>query len=306
MSMTDLQRRFDHFFFAPASATNVGVARVLIAATALWVVLSREGLASVTAYPGEMWSSVSLARRVRFLHVLPSSLEEILFAILHLTLLGALIGILPRLCCFVSGLLLYHFAPLESIFWTPNAYLRGLTIPALALLILAFAPSGDSFAMRPGRRGSPPQNRGDYRWPVVLIQILFAQIYFFSGYAKLVTSGLGWMEARNIQRYLILLNQYLGFPRASTAYVLAEFPLLCGAIAWTGMLFDLTFPVALFAPRTRWVIIPLAAFFHAANGWFFRILFQDAILLLLFVDWDPVFQRVRSLSFARNRIAPEA
>ena len=267
----------DRLLFVEESPANLVAARILLAGTALWMLLSRPGLVAVLDYPREMWTFVSEPRLLRFFYVLPSAVEHILFAILHVTLLAALVGFYPRLMSFLSGILLYHFAPLETILWTPNPYLRGFTIPLLGLLVLSFAPK-----------------RTAIRWPLLLIQIFFVQIYFFAGYAKLFTSGFRWLAWQNIYRYLLQMNQYLGFPNTSFAYTLAEYAWLCAIIAWTGLLFDLAFPLVLFSRRARYVMIPLAIFFHVANAVLFRIVFQNAILLLLFVNWDWVVSRVRS------------
>jgi hypothetical protein len=42
----------------------------------------------------------------------------------------------------------------------------------------------------------------------------------------------------------------------------------------------------LFSRTARWVLLPAAVLFHAANSVLFRIFFQNAPLLLLFVDWQ--------------------
>jgi hypothetical protein len=297
--MRNVIRGVEEFLFADGSPLNLAVTRILLAATALWVLLSRPGMTATLTFPTEMWTFVSNARRVRFLYGLPFPVEQILYFILHVTLVLVIIGVFPRIASFVSALLLYHFAPLETILWTPNPYLRGFTIPILGLLVAAFSRSGDALAIFKPKRSS--ESPGDYRWPLILIHLFFVQIYFFAGYSKLFASGFRWIEAGNISRYLLLLNQYLGFPRDSWGYLLAPHPLLCGAIAWTGMFFDLLFPIVLFYPRSRRVMIPLAIVFHIANAVLFRIMFQNVFLLLTFVDWAWVAARVRSLRPSAGR-----
>jgi hypothetical protein len=84
----------------------------------------------------------------------------------------------------------------------------------------------------------------------------------------------------------------LGFDRNSPGYWLAPHPFICGSIAWTGILFDLAFPIILFKPAARRVILPLAIFFHIANAVFFHVMFQEVFLLLLFIDWQPLAERI--------------
>jgi vitamin K-dependent gamma-carboxylase-like protein len=275
MTVADARRRFEGFWFAPELDANLVVARVLLAATALWVVLSRFDLPSVLGFPIEMWAGVPFAQRIRFAYLLPLGLERSLYALLHILLIGAMFGIAQRATCILSGLLLIHFAPLESILWVPNPYLRGLTIPALGLMVFGFA----------GRR--------DFRrWPLLLTQFFFAQIYFFAGYAKIFTSGFGWIDAANIRRYLLLLTQFLGFDRHSLSYAFVDHPVICALIAWAAVVFDLVFPIVIFKPATRWVMLPLAVLFHIGNAVLFHVVFQEATLLLLFVNWQPLVDRV--------------
>ena len=271
-------RAWSSFWEGTESATNLSAARVLLASAALWVVLSRYDLPSLLNLPPEMWQSVTPARRLRFLLGLPVPVERLLYGLLHVSLLGALVGLVPRLTCFVSGLLLYHFAPLEALIRTPNPYLRGFTIPALGLLILSFVPP----------RETP-------RWPLRLIQLLFCQIYLFAGYSKLVTSGMAWATVDNIRNYLLILNQiFLDVPETSLGYWMAARPALCGIVAWAGLAIEFAFPAVLFFPRTRWVLLPVAFLFHVGNALLFHIFFQNMVLLLLFVDWGALLAAWRS------------
>ena len=281
------------FWYTPEPAVNLAVARILLAGTALWIVLSRHDLPSIVAFAPELWSHVSWWTRLRFFLLWEVGVERMLFGVLHVTLAAALLGFWPRLACAVSGLLLYHFAPLESIVWSPNPYLRGLTIPALGLLILSFSRSAEALSLLP--RGAPDAvaPSAEFRWPLRLVQVLMCQIYFFSGWAKLVTSGPAWLTAENIRGWLLLIDQsVVGEPSFGT--VLAGYPLVCAAMAWAGMGLDLAFPLVLFFPGARWVLVPLAFVFHAASSMFFRIFFQNAGLLLLFVNWKAVLAVVES------------
>ena len=262
-----MTKRWERFWHEPGSDRSLAVARVLLAGTALWIVLSRYDLPAVLEFPPPFWSGVSAAGRARFGLVLDTPAERVLWALLHGTLLLAVVGWRTRGACFLSGLLLYHFAPLESILWTPNPYLRGLTLPVLGLLILSFAR---------------PQ---DGRWPVRLIQLLLCQVYFFAGYAKLFESGTAWVSAGNMRGWLLVLDQAV-WGQASIGTALAAHPWACGLMAWAGILFELSFPLVLFSGTARRLLVPAALLFHAANAAVFHIFFQDTALLLVFVDWD--------------------
>jgi len=268
------------FFFEPEEPANLAMARVLLALTALWIVLSRNDLPSLLEFPRANWGTIPIERRIRFAILLPAGVERVLWWLLHLTLVATVAGVATRWMALASGLLLYHFAAFETIFWSGNPYLRGFTIPALGLLIVAASASGGAF--RP--RGD--DESWEQRWPLALIQLLFVQIYFFAAWAKLVTSGVEWMGAANIQRYVLALDQIFTYRNGTFGgnLILAS-PALATATGVCGMLLDVLFPLVLFSRRARWILLPLAAFFHLANGIVFHIWFQNAWLLLLFVDW---------------------
>jgi len=288
--------RWDRFWHRPAPAVDLAMARILLAAVGLWMVLSRHDLPSMLAFPAELWRNVTPERRLRFAMVLPLGLERALYWTLHGTLLCALLGIRTRTACFLSGLLLYHFAPFETIIRTANPYLRGFTIPCLGLLIVSFARCGDALTIAGAWTRRPvPADDGGYRWPLALVQVLFCQIYFFAGWSKLFTTGWAWLEAGNIRGHLLVLNQALtADPAASWGYALARHPALCAAVAWTGIVFELAFPLVLFSARARRVLLPLALVFHLANSVLFRIFFQNVWLLLLFVPWSRIALRQRA------------
>lgn len=275
----------------PESPTNLAAARVLLAATALWIVLSRFDLPSILTLPQEFLDFVTPARRARFFLVLGPTVDRILYALLHLSLAATIMGCWPRVAAFSSGLLLYHFAPFETIIWTTNPYLRGFTIPALGLLILSFSSAGNAGRLWPRRRTGETPGAGPSGWPLRLIQLLFTQIYFFSGYAKLFWSGPAWVTGENIRGWLLVLDQQvLGTP--SLATTLAGYPLVCLVMAWAGIGLDLAFPLVLVSRVARLVMVPLAFLFHVANAALFHIYFQNTTLLLLFVDWHSLFSGV--------------
>jgi hypothetical protein len=277
--------RWDAFWHAETAERNLAVARAVLAASALWVALSRVDLPSVLAYPPEMWSGVGAVRQARFLLGAPLAVERVLYGALHLALAAALFGVAPRVACFAGGLLLYHFAPMETLMTRANPYLRGFTLPALGLLLLAFAPSAGRFRDPEGRQPAPA-------WPLRLTQVLVCQMYFFAGYAKLLTSGLAWPTAANVRGYLLLLNQGLAVDPASTlGYALAEHPLACALLGGGGLAFELAFPLVLVSRGARRVLLPLAVLFHLGNALLFRIYFQNVFLLLLFVDWAALRRR---------------
>src|SRR5438105_5859350 len=124
---------WDRFWFAPGSPRNLAAARITFGTYSLWVLLSRN-LAEMSGLPSVFWSKVGASARWRYLGF-PGhpGLERMLVWIAAIALLGAIVGVLPRFSCFLSGFLRYHLAPLQSLIWIPHAYARGLTISVIAL-----------------------------------------------------------------------------------------------------------------------------------------------------------------------------
>ena len=271
---------FERTFFEETTPVNAGVMRIVTAANALWIVLSRPNLPDLLLWPDAMWSTVMPQTHWRFLLLWNDRTEWALWLALHAALVLTLFGIATRWSALAAGLLLYHFAPLESIWNGGNPYLRGFTISVIALLTVAASASAGEF--RELQRRS-----WEHRWPVVLIQFVFCSMYFFAGLSKLVTSGLEWMTAENMRLVILGLDQVLSFPGGrSGALFVADRPWLAAAVGVIGIAFELIFPLALFSRRVRIVALAGAVFFHIANYFALHIHFPEMALLVVFIDWQ--------------------
>ena len=278
------------YWFAPEPALHLAVARVIAAAVALWVLLSRDR-AGVSGIPDAFWADVASSTRWRFL-LFPGheTLERMLTLLAVVLLLGALLGVRPRFCSFTSALLLYHLAPLESIIWTASPYARGLTLPALTLLLCGIAPSGDALVR--GTKPRPPS--WAYGWPLRLLQIWLVSVYFWSGVGKLRTSGLAWSSAENLAHWLRLFaqNDLTAVYRAPAIW-LADHWLLAGVVGAGTLVFELGSPIALFSRRARPWFAFSAITFHAGIYLFMNLTFNSWPLLLTFLDWEALTSRRR-------------
>jgi hypothetical protein len=261
----------------------------VFATMSLWVLVSRN-FAGISGLPPQFWSAVPASASWRYLNFGGhSALELGLEWTAGIMLVCAIAGVLPRLSCFIAGLLLYHLAPLETIIWTPNPYARGLTISVLALLTLAFAPSGDRWTLRfPRNRRQPAEDR-DYTWPVRLIQLVVAQIYLFSGFAKISHSGWRWASASNLRNWLLYFSQEDQVRVFHTVGPwLAERPWLCQIIGIGTLILELVFITVLFSKTARLLLVPLAVVFHVGILLSMNLAFLNVPQLLVFVDWDVV------------------
>lgn len=271
---------------------------MIVATQALWVVLSRD-FAAISGLPPEFFSRVDAGAQWRFL-IFPGhpGMEAILQWIAVLALLGALFGVGTRASCFIAGILLYHLAPFESIIWLPHPFARGLTLPVVGLVILSFSRSGDRLALvrpRPPRGAAFPAL--DYSWQLRLLQLLLVQVYLFSAIAKLTRSGLAWVSADNIRRWIVYLVEDPEFAVSQTVGLwIADHPGVAFTVAALTMLLELGFVFVLFSAIARRILVPAAFALHIGIALSMNLTFVSALLLLIFVNWDWIGQRLRMKS----------
>lgn len=275
-----LKRLWERVWFAPAHPLCLSACRVILCAQALWILLSRPDLPDLARWPREFWVLTDRFLPLRFGLGLPAPFEWALFVALHVSLLAALLGLRPAATCFLSALLLYHFAPFEeAIAGLPHTAFGGLTLPTVGLLLLSFA--------RPGPwRGAPS---GENRWPFALIQLLFALSYLFPTLAKLRFSGLDWYTADNIRYYLLGNHTVTGAP---LALAVAAQPLLCAAVAAGTLLLEALSPLVVVSWRFALAFVPAALLFHLGILLTIGYFFPSLPLLLLLLPWDAIGRRL--------------
>ena len=289
-----MARGWGAFWFAPEYAANLAIARILVAAHALWVLASRN-YAAMSDVPAVFWRPALESVRWRYL-IAPGhgSLEYLLQALAALALVGAIIGIAPRVCCALAALLLYHLAPLETVIWNGAPEARGMTLAPAALLIFAASPSADALALWPRARGEPRAAGGEYGWALKLVQLLVCQIYVFSAIGKLVRTGLSWGSAERMQLWLLWFNQDDQSVVFNTLGPwLAQHLWLCGLIGVATVVMEWLMPLMLFWRRSRLVLVPVALVFHVGVLLAMNIHVSEAWLILVFVDWVAVADRFR-------------
>jgi hypothetical protein len=289
-----LRHLWNRAFFSPEPALNLACARVIFAAHALWVLLSRD-LPANSALPAEFWLNVDRTELWRYL-IFPGhpGLEYALQAVAVATLSLATLGIMPRLACFISALLLYHLALLETIYWTPNPYQRGFTVSVLALFTLSFSRCGD--ALRLG--GSPPTAPSAiYCWPLRLVQLHLAQVYLFSGTSKLKRVGLQWLDPENLRSWFLLFAEQDQVRRLGPIYNflgpwIAEHWLLCFVAGLYGIVANICFIAVPFSRYARRLLVPDAFFFHIMVLLSLNIFWINTPQLLIYVNWQWLVARL--------------
>ena len=283
-----LQQIWQRAFFSPEPALNLAAARVIFAAHAIWVLLSRE-IPATAGLPPEFWANVDRWERWRYF-IVPGhpGLEYALQWITVAALVCVILGLRPRLACFVSALLLYHLAALETLYWTANPFQRGFTISVLALFTLSFSRCGDALRLggTPAAAPSPA-----YCWPLRLIQFHLANVYFLSGVSKLIRVGFGWLDPQNLREWFLLFSQQDQVIREAPIFNIlgpwfADHTVLCAVAGLYGVVVNICFIATPFSKYARRFLVPDAAFFHLVVLFSMNIFWNNIVQLLIYVNWS--------------------
>jgi hypothetical protein len=266
---------WEGFWFRPADDLGLIVTRTVSAATALWLVLSRPDLPSLSAWPRELWSGVGPALAARYLIGAPPWAEWAAFVLLHVALIAVLAGAWSRVAAFVSALLLYHFASFEEVLWhSVGPYFRGFTLPLLGLFVVSFAP-----VPRRGVRSS------DHRWPVALVQVFVVLHYLLPAWAKLTTHGLDWASGAVVRDAIVATATAMDqVPPA--AYRVAASPFLCGLIGVLTLGMELLSPLALVSRPAAIVLVALAVVGHVGIAATMGAVFLALPMLVVLLPWE--------------------
>ena len=295
ISSLALRERWNSFWFRPAAPHSMIAARIIVALQALWLVLSRPMLPDVVRWPAPFWNGVNAAWRLRYLiGPFPFALEMSLYVVLAACLVCVLCGVMTRPAAFFAAILIYHFAPFEDVFASSGGpFFRGFTLPLFALLILAFA--------RQPRRGVAPDS--EYRWPLALMQLLFALTYLLSGISKLRIAGWRWATGDTFEAIVMSMSIPGSVPPWARYFV--GNPLLCAAGGLAGFTMDFLFLTAVFSRRAARLIVPLTALAHLVIVNVLGVVFLGLPSLLLFVNWEWVMRRRSGVHATANGIAAE-
>jgi hypothetical protein len=261
---------------------TLAAVRIIVALQALWILLSRDP-AGVSAMPDVIWQGELPERKIRFLLMqgIPD-IEFVLWCIAIASALCVLVGYRVRIFGIVAALLFYHLAPLQSLLNYTTPWGKGLTIATLAMVILACSPCEDRWAIASRHEVRPHQS---YGWAVMLIRLLFAQIYLFSAVARLNTVGWDWAKLETVRNHILVFR--LAEPSLDTplnAFLVAH-PVLCAFLAVGTLLFELFFVAAVFIPAARLPLALAGVLFHTGLWFTMGFRFPNLAHFALFIDF---------------------
>jgi hypothetical protein len=157
------------------------------------------------------------------------------------------------------------------------------------MVVLTFAPCGDAFSID-NRLGRTKQQRPAfaYAYPILLMQLLLAWVYFSSALIKIRVAGWKYLSPDNLPALAIfhsLDNLHdTAFRGAFWLPQVREYlPYFVGLI----LIWELLFPLAVLFRRLRWVILGIGFVFHVSTLFLMNIFFPHQLLMyVVFINWD--------------------
>lgn len=274
----------------PRTAFALGVARVVVHATFLVSV----AIASFSAL-GRL--PITILRPTGGMKLLPWGFYEqlltptgmtILKLAMVVSLVAGMLGFLTPISTKTSFLLVLFYQGLLRSFGHFN---HDEMLAVYCLAVLAFTPCGDEFSLDKRLR----KNRKDrpafaYAYPILLMQLLMAWVYFSSALIKLRVAGSSYLSQDNLPALAIYHSlDNLHDTSFRIAFWLPQvkqyLPIFVGLV----LLWEFLFPLAVFFTRLRWWILAGGVIFHISTLFVMNIFFPHQLALyLLFVDWDRV------------------
>ncbi len=171
------------------------------------------------------------------------------------------------------------------------------------LAVLAFTPCGESFSLDHWlRRRKTTRPLWAYSYPILLMQLLMAWVYFSSALIKLRIAGMKYLSVDNLPALAIFHSlDNLHDTHFKLAFWLPQIRSYLPYAVGLVLIWELLFPLAVFWPRSRWWILGAGVVFHLTTLFVMNIFFpHQLVLYLMFVDWDAVARRFS----APSQVAP--
>lgn len=301
--MKSLAERWNRFWFEPSTADNLGLARILLFGTMAVFYISTPYLFPAWGYHETFseWGGVSHVFwkpiwLFRTLHLPLFSVNEItvMDAIWKTSLIFSAIGLFTRFSNFVSFLICIYLFGIQNNFGRTHH----LEIILLwAFLIMTFSRCGDSWSVdrliKTARTGAGPGSQtpklsAEYTWPIRLMWVVMAMIYFVAGLSKMRHSGIAWVTSDSMS-YFLMRPPY----HVADAEPLLNWGLWMSRHAWAshgmalmGVGLELSYPIALFSRRLRYVIMASGIMMQTGIALFMGPNFYQMILCQLL--WLPL------------------
>jgi hypothetical protein len=159
------------------------------------------------------------------------------------------------------------------------------------LAVLAFTPCGDEFSLDNSiAKRSRQRPLWAYAYPILFMQLLMAWAYFSSALVKLRVAGFKYLSTDNLPALAIFHSlDNLHDTHFKLAFWLPQIKSYLPLAVAIILIWELSFPLAIFWRRIRWLILGIGIVFHVSTLFLMNIFFPHQLAMyLIFVDWDHV------------------
>lgn len=165
---------------------------------------------------------------------------------------------------------------------------------AIALFVFAFTRAADygsvDWWFKQRKNPAPVAPSGEYRWPIFTVWMLAVGMYWSAGVSKLVHTGWSWALSDNFE--LLLLRHHLTHsPPTEWGLAIAQYPMLCQALALFALVGELVCPMALLGGG--WALLMGAMLCSLQLGIYFLlgVAFKAMVpIFSAFVPWRSLFE----------------
>lgn len=294
-----LQKQWRHFWFEPATPFNLGFCRILFFG-GIFLFYLQSDFSAWAEVDKFFWKPIWLFKSFHLPVLTQDSLAIIQF-IWKAGLGLSCIGLFTRMSTIASFVLGIYLIGLPHNFGKVN---HSDAILVFIMGVMVLSRCGDSLSvdrlllrLRSKKNQSPakPAACGEYTWPIRVVWLIMALVFFAAGVSKIGRSGLEWVMSDNMAILLIERN-YGDSPLTSWGLYIAQYRWLCWMFAAGTIVFEACFPLALISRRARWIIVPAMTSIQIGIAIILGPGFRQFMLVYLFwIPWDRVGPFVRSV-----------
>ncbi len=281
--------RVERWIFAAGAPERLAALRIGLCAVLTWR-LTRGVFVDLAGQPAELFRPRS------FMNLLSSQPDRGIVIVIQIA--GIAAGALATVGLFARATL--------PVAWVAGMLLNGMVTSngkimhndvmlLLCLVPLLIAPIGDAWSLDARRKGRTASASVRYGWPVRTAMLVVVGAYFFTGFAKLVTSGPAWATSSNMRWVLYLSSDSQASPNPFALFV-ADRAWLAHIVAAGTLLIELSFPLVLWKTKLR---VPYALGAAGLHGGIWLAMRLDyfamaATAVIVLIDWPAVLSRGRN------------
>lgn len=286
--------RWGRWWFAPESPLNLGICRAMFFAAEVVYHAPVHFQEWGTVPRALLYKPAWIFERMH-LPILPTTGLLIFEIVWKLAMACACLGLFTRVATAVSAVGALY---LLGVPFNYGKVFHLASIIIWTMTILAFSRSGDGFSIDSlirKRRGLPaPAPSGEYRWPVRMVWVMMAVLFFNAGMAKVLRGRWEWVASENMavlmtQRHYLNANS---LPALSWGLFIAKHAWLYMPFAAGSILAEVFCFVALFLRNPWRLAIPACLLsMQLGIGLLMNVWFTPYMVVYLFwVPWGDAWR----------------